>query len=460
MLVLMFRCSYLRTGNRIMNQISCTLKNMNRLLWIFGMMGIKAAIAQPAGIPELRIKLNESGSLFLKSNITAQVWLRYTENNPGTTINSIPESVTGDIGIRRARIQFFGQIHPRVFIYSQAGINNFGYNTARKPGLFFHDLLCEYQLAHRTLNLGAGLTGWTGFLRYSSPGVASILTYDAPLYQQATNDINDQFLRKLSLYVKGKLGKLDYRLVASKPMLIDTTITPVKRINGFSDFSYAPPRVQLSGYLMLQLKDEESNLIPYTTGTWLGKKRVLNIGGGFQYQPDAMWHYGQVALKDTIHEDMLHFGADVFYDHPLGMHGAALTLYGAWSHTGYGKEYIRSNGAMNPAISGGTSFSGGGNAFPMLGTGNTFYAQAGYLLPETWMPASFGQLQPNADIMISSFERLMDRSVVYDLGINLLLDGHRAKISLNYQNRPVFDPVLLTESGRKSMAIMQLQFAL
>ena len=39
---------------------------------------------------------------------------------------------------------------------------------------------------------------------------------------------------------------------------------------------------------MWQFLEKESNQTPYMIGSYLGKKRVFNIGAGFQYQKDAM----------------------------------------------------------------------------------------------------------------------------------------------------------------------------
>lgn len=408
---------------------------------------------------ELRFNFNEDGSHYLKATFTGQVWLRYNESNPGTTVNGFAKTETYDIGLRRVRSQLFGKINDKVFLYTQFGINNFGYNSARKPGIFFHDVLAEYYLTPRTLQIGGGLTAWTGFARYSSPGVASILAYDAPLYQQSTNDVNDQFLRKLSLYAKGKIGKLDYRLIVSDPMLVEATNNTVKPISVNSDFSLKPPKVQTSAYLMYQFMDEESNLTPYIAGTYLGKKKVFNIGAGFQYQQDAMWHYRDASTPDTIMSDMLNLSADVFYDSPLGTKGAALTVYAAASHTDYGKNYIRNNGAMNPG-SGGTSLNGGGSAFPTYGTGYTYFAQAGFLLPKPLLGEKGGQLQPYADATFAQYDRLNSDLLLWNAGINWLMDGHRSKISLNYQSRPIFDAVTLKETSRKSMVVLQLQIAI
>ncbi|MFA6260074.1 MAG: hypothetical protein WC760_01285 [Bacteroidia bacterium] len=432
---------------------------MKKIVCIIGLLTTGIVNGQTTKTPELKWNLNESGSLYLKSNLTAQIWLRYTDNNSGSTIQGKEVPHIFDIGLRRVRAQFYGQLQPHIFFYAQAGINNFSYNSARKPGLFLHDMAFEYQITPRAIQLGAGLTGWTGFLRYSSPSVASILAYDAPLYQQATNDVNDQFLRKLSVYIKGKIGKLDYRLVCSDPFLIDSTIGTVKKINTYSDFAYTLPKAQYSGYGMWQFMDEESNITPYTTGTYLGKKRILNLGTGFQFQPKAMWHYSDAIVKDTMYQNLLNIGIDFFMDQPIGNQGSALTVYAAYSNTNYGKNYIRNNGAMNPVIAG-TSFSGGGNSFPMYGTGTTFFGQLGYLLPRKILGEKGGQLQPYTNLLVSNFDRLNSRVIVWDIGFNWIIDGHRTKISLNYQNRPVLDPIRLNETDRKGQVCMQLQIAI
>ena len=69
------------------------------------------------------------------------------------------------------------------------------------------------------------MTGWSGLARFASPSIATTMMYDAPLFEQATNDVTDQFLRKLGVYAKGKISKLDYRVAISKPMNIITAST-------------------------------------------------------------------------------------------------------------------------------------------------------------------------------------------------------------------------------------------
>jgi hypothetical protein len=299
---------------------------------------------------ELKLALNEDGSNYLKANFTAQIWARYNENNPGSTLYGYTKENSYDIGLRRVRAQFFGQVHSKIFVYTQLGINNQSAVDARKPGLFFHDVLGEYHVSKKNLQIGMGLSAWTGFGRFSAPAVASILGCDAPLYQQSTNDVTDQFLRKFGMYAKGKLGKLDYRLAFTQPMSVQTAnASAVKPLGLKSSFSLKPPKLQTSAYFMWQFLDQESNVIPYLAGTYLGKKKVFNIGAGYQYQPKAMWRLADTNSlnPNIIEEDLLNYQIDVFYDAPIGSKGAAISAYAAYTQMGFGKEYLRNAASLN-----------------------------------------------------------------------------------------------------------------
>lgn len=441
------------------------MKKLMMILCILpGSMQIMRAQSPAKPDRELKMNLNDDGSHYLKATFTAQLWARYNQSNPGTTLFGENAPETFDLGIRRARTQVFGKIHDKVFLYTQFGINNFNTNAARKPGIFFHDIVAEYQLTPRSLQLGMGLSSWTGPARFSSPAVASILGVDAPLYQQTTNDATDQFLRKFSIYGKGKISKLDYRLVLTTPMAAQQAGTSVvKTINVNSDFSYKPAKLQSSGYFMWQFLDEESNLTPYMAGSYLGKKHVFNIGLGYQYQPNAMWHYTDTAVssRKVVEEDMLHLNADVFYDAPLGQKGAAISAYAAFSKLNYGKNYMRNLGPMNPADAASSkSLGGGGTAIPMYGTGNVFYAQTAVILPNNLVPEKYGKVQPYLMYMHANYERLKDPMQVFDAGLNYLIDGNRAKLTLDYQNRPVFNPADAKQNGRRNAVILQFQIAI
>lgn len=414
-----------------------------------------------AGKPVLRLNLSDDGKHFIQATFLNQLWLRYTDSNPGTSVYGTAKPSTFDVSLRRTRIQLFGQLTDRVFFYAQFGQNNFNYLSARKVGAFFHDVIGEYAVVPGYLSLGGGLTAWSGLARYASPSVGTILSLDAPLFQQATNDATDQFLRKLSVYAKGKLGKLDYRIALTNPLPIETSAMAPTTVTKHSDFSLAAPKKQLQGYFSYQFLDQESNLTPYATGTYLGQKRVFNIGAGFITQADAMAHLDD--RGQTVTTTMTLYAADIFYDAPINREtNSAITLYGGYYHYDFGPGYIRNLGVNNPAngvLAGQGSFNGAGNALPLIGTGNIVFGQAGYLLPNH-SPAGC-RLQPYGAFMLASYDRLASAMVNYDLGLNLLLNGHGSKFSLNYQNRPIYGMAdasgLAPHTGSKGSIVLQYQ---
>lgn len=401
-----------------------------------------------------KLYLNEDGSNYVKATFLTQAWTRYQFYNPGTTIFGYHKDKGADIGLRRFRIQLYSQVTERLFIYTQVGENNFNNISDRKFGFFVHDAVAEYAFVRKHLSVGMGLTGWSGLSRFSSPAVGSILGVDAPLYLQSTNDVTDQFLRKLAIYAKGKLGKFDYRLIMAHPMAVQKSVTYKQGISSNATFSDKPPKMQWDAYVQYQFKDQESNLTPYTTGTYLGQKHVLNVGAGIVYQPDAMWRTN--GQGDTLQSNMVLASVDVFYDRPFGSRGAALSLYGNVAHFNFGKGYIRNLAVMNPANGDANPdiLNGGGNGFPDYGTGTVGYLQLGYKLKDSLVgPVS---LMPYVSLQTAHYDRLNQPMVFTDAGLNVFLYGHQAKFTLAYQNRPVFN-VSGNQLDRKGAMLLQFQ---
>lgn len=406
--------------------------------------------------------LSSSTVQYIKFTFLNQVWLRYADYNTGSTIFGNEVDKRFDIGLRRTRMQVFGEVFKNTFFYMQMGINNFSTTGSRKPGIFFHDALIEYKIKPEVLHLGAGLTGWNGLSRYSSPSIGSILTIDAPLFAQTTNDVSDQFLRKLSMYAKGTISKLNYRLIATSPMSIEQSgkSQPLSTTSYFAD---EVPSLQTAGYAFWQFLDKEKSTTPYTKGTYLGKKKVFNIGAGFQYQPDAMWHMN--ADNDTVRTAMNNVAMDVFLELPIdSAKKGTVTAFFSHYWLDFGPYYYRNIGAMNPANGNNdpTIINGGGTAAPVLGTGRIYYSQLAYLLPKS-LTGERLQVQPYMSLTHANYDYLSEIFWMYDAGVNLYLDGHRNKVTFNYQSRPVFG----TDSDfqnvvkeRKGMYLIQLQISI
>lgn len=244
-------------------------------------------------INELRFDLNSEGNHYLKATFLNQIWFRFDQSNPGTRVLNESAPHTFDIGLRRTRFQFYGQLTDRVFFYFQFGQNNFNFLSQnagnRKVRAFFHDAIGEYRISKGSekLILGGGLTITNSLSRFSQPAIGSIATLDVPIFAQATVDQTDEFSRKLIMYARGQLGKLDYRIVLSDPFPITTNGQPLPALSNNATFSQRGHHKQYQGLFVYNIFDKEGHVTPYMTGTYLGKKRVLNLEAGFITQSKA-----------------------------------------------------------------------------------------------------------------------------------------------------------------------------
>ena len=417
---------------------------------------------------ELRYNFTEDGTKYIKATFLNQVWLRWNESNPGTTVNGENKDQTFDIGLRRTRMQLFGQLSDHVFFYTQFGMNNFNYLTQasgnRKLQAFFHDALGEYKVFkdNDKLKIGAGLTITSGLSRFSQPSIGTIMTTDVPVFLQATVDQTDEFARKLSVYARGQLGKLDYRVALSDPFPIQTNGQTPPALGPNATFTTFGHNKQYQGFFIYNIFDKEPHTTPYMAGTYLGDKKVLNIESGIIYQKDATWYTNNGTTPSF--DNMKLWSVAAFADLPIKNNKFAFSAYAGYFNTDYGKNYIRNNSIMAPAngTSSTNSFSGGGNAYPMFGTGNSIYTQLGLRLPKD-MLGKLGTLMPYASFRSSDYDRLSDAVNVYDAGINLLINKHAAKLSINYQLRPVFEQQAngtVQKASNASSAWVQYQISL
>jgi hypothetical protein len=421
---------------------------------------------------ELRYNLNTSGSHFFKVTFLNQTWLRFNQSNPGTTVIQEPKDNTFDIGLRRTRMQLFGQISDRVFLYIQFGLNNFNYlnggfnpttSSNRKIQAFFHDAVGEYLVFKNKnyLNIGGGLTIVNGLSRFSAPSVATIMSLDVPVFAQATVDQTDEFSRKLSLYARGQIGHLDYRVALTDPFPIQTSGTTLPTYGPNAIYALKGHHKQFQGFFMWQFFDKEAHQTPgYNTGTYLGAKKIVNLEVGFITQKNAMVRVD--APGDTTYQNMNLWSVASFLDMPINREkGTAVNAYLGYFYTDYGKNYLRFNGIMNPASGLASGYPAGtqGNAFPMFGTGNVVYGQFGYLLKRDLFGPGNGTLMPYVHAQIANYQRLTKTLGIYTVGVNYLIKGHNGKLTLDYQNRPYYETSgnQYAPQGRRGQLTLQYQ---
>jgi hypothetical protein len=442
----------------------------------------------------LKFNLNDDGSHYFQVTFMNQTWARFNQSNDSTTLFNKTAPSTFDIGLRRTRIQMFGQITDRTFIYFQFGQNNFNnvYNYAsnpanRKIAAFFHDALCEFKVSKgNQLKLGGGLTVMNGLSRFSQPSVGTIMTLDVPVFLQYSVDQIDQFDRRLAIYARGQVGKLDYRAYVANPFPVNSNGSAPPALSKNANFvnnavftgtlNGKAPGVsnQYGGYLAYNFFEQEAHTTPYMTGTYLGAKKIWNIAVGGVYQKNATWYLAQDTMngpyKDTAYANMVHLSIETFLDMPLNKEkGTAVNFFLGYYNTNYGHNYLRYNGLMNPAT-GSTAkttlvqSNAYGNAIPMFGTGSVVYTQVGYLMPKSLLSEKNGQLMPFASAQFADYNAIRNQGMLmWDLGLNWLIKGHNSKLSIDYQNRPTYyiDANKDAQLGnRKSCFIIQYQISI
>jgi hypothetical protein len=425
-------------------------------------------------IEELRLNLNEDGSHFIKGTLMAQIWVRGNQSNPGSLVLGDTAKNTFDIGLRRVRFQLYGAISDHVNFYFQFGQNNYnflaGQNSAnngnRKVQAFFHDALGEYRIKSKSdlAIIGGGLTITNGLSRWSNPSVSSIMGMDLPNFMMATLDQTDQYSRKLSVYARGQIKRLDYRIVLSDPFPITSNGSPPPLIGSNAQFALEGHHKQYQGFFMWNFLEQESHTTMFMPGSYLGKKRIFNLETGFIFQKKATetGTTNPVTLEVSNKQfyDMKLFSVALFCDAPLNSEkGTALSAYAGYFHTDYGKGYLRYYGVMNPSdgLLPGNPSGSNGNSFPMFGTGNVFYCQAGYLMQKALLGE--GTLMPYAQLQLAQYDRLASAMTVYDFGINWLIKENNSKLSLDIQSRPTYQLLgnNLVADSRKEQITLQYQ---
>ena len=413
----------------------------------------------------MKVNLSPDGSKYLRFIGWAQAWVQYTRNNSNTTRTGVATDDQVTFNLRRTRLITLAQLNPRFLMLIDLGMENQNSvsgeapldatGPGKRPQIYMHEAVAEYRI-NKYLNIGAGLNYQTGVSRMTAASTANMLAYDIPVVNFPTLDQTDQFGFFLGVYGKGRIGNVDYRVAIDDAFLTNQASTPATLRTNVAQFNPRNSNKIYQGYFSYSFLEKEANLLPFTTGSYLGTKRVFNIGAGFHFNPKGTYSrdaaYPTTAPADPFSTTTSHniklFGADVFYDAPLDTASrTALTFYGVYYNYDFGPNYVRNAGVLNPGngIVAGTTGPASltGNALPLIGTGQSYYAQMGLLLPQNLLGPKL-KLQPYVAYLHNSLNGLLETDGkvkgvnVYDAGLNLLLDGHNAKITINYRARPDF----------------------
>lgn len=384
----------------------------------------------------------------------SQVWVRYSGMNPGTQ-DALGNDLDNlfDIGLRRTRFSFLANMYDEKFVlYTQFGMNGQTSASTSKPQMYIHDVWSQYEIKKEYLYLGAGLHGWAGVSRLGSVSYVSNIMLDHPGFGLPDLGKTDQSGRQLGIFARGNIKKINYRFSVDKPFVEDelSSIAVDKAVY------YPNTNAAFKGYVFYSFFDTERTKSSYLGLSYLGSKKICNIGAGFDY------HYHSQAMaslnedNDTILHDKVLLGADLFIDMPLANadKGVFTTYLAAYLYD-FGPNYVRTYSVMNPYKTG-TLAQGGGNAYYNVGTGTILYGLIGYVIPS--LSGIPGKIQAVAAVHYKDFEALPETAIQYDAGINYYIAGHNSKITLQYSNWNIYSDAEITET--KGSLVLQLQMYL
>ena len=363
----------------------------------------------------MKFNLNDDGSKYLRVISWAQIWGQYNSDRPLDANGN--EQADLDFSVRRARVLMYAQINKDFLILTHFGLNSLNADSMSPTGkgegsqLFLHDVWAQYSLG-KDHALGGGLHYWNGISRLNNQSTLNIMTLDNQRQAWATLGLSDQFARHIGMYAKGAFGKFQYRVAINSASTSNLQATAVPISGGAA--TYTGTRLlgskeagkTYSGYFEYGFLDAESNFLPYKVGTYLGTKKVFNVGAGFFSHPNgAVIANGSGVL---IGEDVSVFGLDAFYDVPVGTQGAALTAYALYQNSDYGKNYRL-----------GTTYE----------TGSMIHGHLGYVIPGK----SKTRFQPYISYDDRKIDALNDNATQLGIGANAFFSGHHSKLTLEYQ---------------------------
>ncbi|HKK78599.1 MAG TPA: hypothetical protein VJ933_03175 [Phaeodactylibacter sp.] len=359
----------------------------------------------------LKLSLNEDGSKYVRFIIWHQQWMQ--TNNLAVDDASLQVTHLA----RRSRFLAYAQISPRFLILTHFGLNNLTPgnltslgNNGDSPQLFLHDAWTEFRVSNNdALYIGGGLHYWKGLTRLANQSTLNFMTLDnaRPFIHWHSLAVTDQFARHLGIYAKGKLGKFDYRVAVNNPGqnglqqdfgLKSSDLTYDGFLNEDQDGEPTGNTIY-EGYFRYNFWDSESTKLPYIVGSYLGKKKVFALGGGFFAHPNGMYN------NETLeHENVSHLAVDAFLDMPLAGDDC-LNAYAAFMRFNYGDDYVSR----------------------WAGTGTNFYAQVGYKLPGS-------KFMPYVALQSGNYEGYDENTGALNIGVNYFLNGHSAKLTLEYHS--------------------------
>lgn len=340
------------------------------------------------------VEIYRDGDVSLDAGFWGQAWYQYVQNYDTDGGGEYNDSLN-DFMTRRAYFYVKGELTPWFGFFVHYAGDKLGMDDVDNPseglgsGLALRDGWVTVKLWDDAAKLQLGRMYVPLTRNYGTTSTKTLLTTDLDWTQGGLRG---------KIFYPSKVGRDDGACLWGNVMN-DMVQYRLMVSEGVEDAKNPDDNLRFVGRVSVNLLETEKGW--FNQGTYLGKKEVLAIGLGGDYQANLKF--------GTEERDYSAWTVDLFYDQPMG--GGALTVEAAYidiSHTPSGVGWTQ------------------------CGVGddlNIISAKLGYLFPGTVGP---GQIQPFAHHeYVKVDEEGADDTRIYGAGLNYFIKGHANKVSLD-----------------------------
>ena len=325
----------------------------------------------------------------LKIGLRTQAWYQFVENGKDEGTKDLH-----DFMFRRFYFYIKGEVMPNLTFFGHVAADRIGQDNLDNSsmglgsGIAVRDAWINYSFDD-AFNVQMGRM-YIPFTRsFGTESTFSFFTLDLPFTQGGTRGapfFTSKVGRDDGIVFWGNpfKGKFQYRLGISEGVENDDNPDDNLRYTGRVSFNFLEPETSW-----------------FNKGTYLGKKKVLALGAGYDYQKDLQ-------LDGKKDQNNLGWTIDLFFDHPVG--GGAITAEAAYIDEKNVTQELK---------------------YSWLDKGDDaqiYYIQGAYLFPGNIGP---GRIQPYFRYERLNVEHRPDTAFP-SLGVNYFLKGHNAKLTLDW----------------------------
>ena len=357
----------------------------------------------------------------IKAGMRVQAWYQYVEDGKGDN----HDKALNDFMVRRAYFYIKGQATEKVGFFAHLAADRIGQDGLDKPsvglgsGFAVRDAWVNYKFNDAcTFQIGRMYIPFTRF--FGTESTFGLLTLELPFTQGGVRG---------APFFTSKVGRDDGVVIWGNPFggLLQYRLGVSEGVEKSTE--NPDDNLRFTGRISVNLLEPEKGW--YNKGSYLGKKKVLAMGAGYDYQPD-------LTLDGMDNQNNEAWTADVFFDHPVGEGAVTAEL-----------SYVNLKNSTQTM------------GFSRLVKGKDaqiYYIQAGYLFPGQIGP---GRVQPYFRYEHMDVKDAPDTSFPC-AGVNYFIKGHSAKFTLDWtivHQKEKIDGLTGNFSGDKNQNIITFQLA-